>query len=102
MNVGIGTETAIPFLGILVQWGLCYFHWKYGNNTSCLQGSVQLDAKLSPQRYLNGFTTDLLVHILDQVFKRSFLVDIWRSYNIFCHCYLHSCPGPASQGHLVV
>ncbi len=59
---------------------------------------MQLAGKLASWGYLNAITPSHLVHVLDQVSQRRFLVDTGASYSIFPHWSSSPPTGPLLAG----
>ena len=57
-----------------------------------------MGGKLAHRGFLNAVTPSCLVHVLDQISKRCFLVDTGASYSIFPHISSSSPTGPLLAG----
>jgi hypothetical protein len=81
-----GTPTADPTPSDLARMssGLCFFHWAFADKASKCVPPCPV-GKLGRQGRLNAVVPGSLVHIVDQLSNRRFLVDPGASYSIFPH-----------------
>ncbi len=63
-----------------------------------MRGSLYLVGKLGGPGRLNAVAAGQLIHMLDQIFNRRFLVDTGASYSILPHCSSLPAMGPNLYG----
>jgi hypothetical protein len=63
-----------------------------------MPGSLHLVGKLGDPGWLNAVATGQLIHMLDQITNRRFLVDTGASYSILAHCSSLPATGPKLFG----
>jgi hypothetical protein len=79
--------------------GICYKHWKFGENTyQCQQPCNWAGTPPPPRGQLNAVAPGQLLHVIDVLTNRRFLVDTGAAYSIFPHTSSNRPCGPALQG----